>query len=213
MIATDHEVYLSIRERIFDGRIGVDTFVNIKELSSKLNVSALPVREALIRLASEDLLNYSRTKGYYVSRIGYHSLISAYENMYILAKCSAIQNLKKSVDHPPLRLQRLEDVNIGAINTLHPHSIDQILEGLASTLLNDYSSRLFLHELRRTRSYRYCIAPYREDQDRVISILCTIRESILKQDYRTTLSAIRAIRDNALSFHPINYEIYISLTR
>ncbi|MCR9058435.1 MAG: GntR family transcriptional regulator [Rhodobacteraceae bacterium] len=212
MISTEHEIYLSIREKIFDGQIGVDTFVNIKELSSQLKVSALPIREALIRLASEDLLHYSRTKGYFISKIDYNSLIKAYNNMYILAKCAAIWQLNNPGDRPPLRSQQLDDVHICPKN-LQPDSIDVVLEGVAATLMNDHSSRLFLHELRRTRPYRSCIAPYREDKEEVISNLCSLRSSILSLDYKTTLSNIRDLRNNAIRYSPKNYEIYSAIVR
>lgn|GEM_PF-3468475 len=212
MITTEHEIYLAIRERIFDGQIGVDTFVNTKELSSQLKVSALPIREALIRLASEDLLHYSRAKGYFISKIDYNSLINAYNNMYILAKCAAIWQLNNPADRPPLRSQQLDDVHICPKN-LQPDSIDLVLEGVAATLMNDHSSRLFLHELRRTRPYRSCIAPYREDKEEVISNLHALRSSILNQDYKITLSRIRDLRNNAIKYSHDNYEIYSAIVR
>jgi len=212
VITTEHEIYLAIRERIFDGQIGVDTFVNTKELSSQLKVSALPIREALIRLASEDLLHYSRAKGYFISKIDYNSLINAYNNMYILAKCAAIWQLNNPADRPPLRSQQLDDVHICPKN-LQPDSIDLVLEGVAATLMNDHSSRLFLHELRRTRPYRSCIAPYREDKEEVISNLHALRSSILNQDYKITLSRIRDLRNNAIKYSHDNYEIYSAIVR
>lgn len=212
MIATDHEIYLSIRARIFDGQLGVDTFINVKDLSCQLKVSPLPIREALIRLASEDLLNYSRSKGYFISKIDYNSLINAYNNMYILAKCAAIWRLNNPADRPPLRSQQLDDVHICPKN-LQPDSIDLMLEGVSATLMNDHISRLFLHELRRTRPYRSCIAPYREDKEEVISNLCSLRSSILSQDYKTTLSKTRELRNNAIKYSSNNYEIYSAVVR
>ncbi|WP_366525168.1 GntR family transcriptional regulator [uncultured Roseibium sp.] len=212
MITTEHEIYLSIRKQIFSGQIGVDTFVNIKELSNQLRVSALPIREALIRLASEDLIHYSRTKGYFISKIDYNSLINAYNNMYILAKSATIWRLNNPADRPPLRSQHLDEVHICPKN-LQPDSIDLVLEGVAATLMNDHSSRLFLHELRRTRPYRYCIAPYREDKAEVISNLKSLRSSILSQDYKTTLTNIRDLRNNAIRYSPINYDIYSTIVK
>jgi len=132
VITSDHKIYLSIREKIYSGEIAVDTFLNIKELSDKLNVSPLPVREALIRLASEDLVHYSRAKGYFLSKIDYESLISAYNSMYVLAKSAAIWRLNNPSEQPALRLQPLADIQLSPTQ-LEPHSIDTVLEGVAAT--------------------------------------------------------------------------------
>lgn len=210
MITSDHKIYLSIRDKICSGQISVDTFLNIKDLSDNLNVSPLPVREALIRLASEDLLNYSRAKGYFLSKIDYESLLGAYNNMYILAKSAAIWRLNNLSDQPAVRLRPLAEIQL-CQTQLEPDSIDTVLEGVAVSLMTAHSSRLFLHELRRTRPFRSCIAPYRDDKDLVISYLAQLRAFLLDQNYRKSLNLIRLIRNNAVLNSSKHYELYTEI--
>ena len=62
-------VYRVIRENITSLQLAPGTTVSTQELSSKLQVSSTPVREAFIRLQKEDLVEITPQKGTMVSRI------------------------------------------------------------------------------------------------------------------------------------------------
>jgi DNA-binding GntR family transcriptional regulator len=60
-------VYEALKERIMDQIYPPGSRLNIDALSSELNVSPTPVREALARLAAERLVTFEQFKGYSVN--------------------------------------------------------------------------------------------------------------------------------------------------
>ncbi|WP_186763893.1 GntR family transcriptional regulator [Planomicrobium sp. CPCC 101079] len=66
--STTH-VYRILKEMIFGWKLEPGEKINISKLALKLNVSTIPLREALSRLNSEKLVVLERNKGYRVSDI------------------------------------------------------------------------------------------------------------------------------------------------
>lgn len=63
-VALKDQVYKSILKEILDGKFSVDSIINEKELSEQFAVSKTPVREALVRLCSEGILENLPRYGY-----------------------------------------------------------------------------------------------------------------------------------------------------
>lgn len=59
---------------IFDGKYGPGSKLNITDLAKRLNVSAIPVREALRRLEAEDLVEFRLNRGVVVRQLSAREL-------------------------------------------------------------------------------------------------------------------------------------------
>ena len=65
----DH-VYEYIASLIREGRLVAEEKINENQICSELNISRTPVREALIQLAAEDVLENIRRQEEYCEKIG-----------------------------------------------------------------------------------------------------------------------------------------------
>lgn len=64
-----NNIYLTLRKNIIDVRLAPGSDISIKELAELLEVSRSPVRDALIRLEKEGLIDTIPQKGTFVSKI------------------------------------------------------------------------------------------------------------------------------------------------
>src|SRR5215470_10693060 len=70
MAQSKHELaYRQIRERILDGRYGPGHRLVLSALARDLDVSPVPVREAIRRLEAEGLVTFERNVGARVGRL------------------------------------------------------------------------------------------------------------------------------------------------
>jgi DNA-binding GntR family transcriptional regulator len=67
-------VYLNLRNRIIEGLLGPGTKLNYRQLSLELDVSTMPIREAIQRLANEGLVEIIPGKSTHVSESNPHKL-------------------------------------------------------------------------------------------------------------------------------------------
>ena len=72
------QVYSAVRDRILAGDIAPGQFAREQELSTAMNVSRTPLREALTRLASEGLLERLPHRGFRVPKQSYRQLVELY---------------------------------------------------------------------------------------------------------------------------------------
>jgi len=77
---TVSHVYVALRTPIVDGAIPPGTRINIDAIARDLGVSQTPVREALQRLETDDLLVYTPGRGYKTTPVlDQHGLMSLFE--------------------------------------------------------------------------------------------------------------------------------------
>lgn len=88
----DH-VYDYIAQLIIEGRLVAEEKINENEICSELNISRTPVREALIQLAAEDVLENRARKGFVVKKMAAKDVADLYEIIGALDGLAA----KKSV--------------------------------------------------------------------------------------------------------------------
>ncbi|WP_284472087.1 GntR family transcriptional regulator [Peribacillus simplex] len=84
----DH-VYNHIAEEIQNGKLLPNHKVNEVALSEKLEVSRTPVREALIQLASENLLEYFPRKGFIVKELDTKKKLDVFQVVGVLDALAA----------------------------------------------------------------------------------------------------------------------------
>jgi DNA-binding GntR family transcriptional regulator len=87
------QVYAKIREVLLFRRISPGTFLNIRNLAKRMNVSPTPVREALIRLADEDVITLTPGRGFFSRALDVEDLAAEYEMAFVIAKFSIEKNV------------------------------------------------------------------------------------------------------------------------
>ncbi|WP_117017377.1 GntR family transcriptional regulator [Aeribacillus pallidus] len=93
---TTEYVYNLLKEMIFDWSLSPGEKINISHLSQVINVSAIPLREALSRLHSEKLVVLEPNKGYRVSDILDDDNLAKLLEARILMETHAVRNIIRS---------------------------------------------------------------------------------------------------------------------
>lgn len=85
------EAYLKIRNWILDGTLAPGAQIRDKELAEQLGVSRTPIREALLRLEDEGLVQTKPNRSTLVSSIDFHSALHLYSIVWTLEKLALTQ--------------------------------------------------------------------------------------------------------------------------
>ena len=181
MNSADHHVYISIREQIFDGRLPANSFIHIQSLATAHKVSALPIREALIRLAAEDLVEYNKSRGFVPSLISLNALIDSYDIIYHIYQLSLKIDIAKN-NYTPCIDNSIID-NIADDESMTARTLDEALEIFASQLMREHFYVCFLRELRRTRPFRYQTFHLREDISLIAEYIRNMKKMVTNRDY------------------------------
>ena len=100
-----------LRESIVVGGLKPGEKINNSDITERLRVSSIPVREALRILESEGLVVSRPDRGSWVSRVSRKDLEEAME-MRILLEIFGVDLLKKKIEKYPETLERLKQVNV-----------------------------------------------------------------------------------------------------
>ena len=73
------QAYVSLRERILEGRLKPGTALKERDLCEELNVSRTPIREALRRLSADGLAEVRPRRSIVVSSFGADELTEIFE--------------------------------------------------------------------------------------------------------------------------------------
>lgn len=82
------EAYTRIKLALLRYGVAPGTFLNITSVAEKMRISQTPVREALIWLLNEELIDFIPNRGYYAKRLSFCDLKAEYEMAYMIAKYS-----------------------------------------------------------------------------------------------------------------------------
>ncbi|WHY67303.1 GntR family transcriptional regulator [Neobacillus sp. SuZ13] len=93
---TTEYVYNLLKEMIFEWRLSPGQKINISHLTREINISAIPLREALSRLNSENLVILEPNKGYRVSDILDAENMAKMLEARILLETHAVRNIIRS---------------------------------------------------------------------------------------------------------------------
>lgn len=85
------EAYRKIRNWILDGTLAPGIQVRDKELAEQLGVSRTPIREALLRLQDEGLVQTKPNRATLVSSIDFHSAFHLYSIVWTLERLALTQ--------------------------------------------------------------------------------------------------------------------------
>jgi hypothetical protein len=82
------EAYTRIKFALLRHGVPAGTFLNITSVAEKMRISQTPVREALIWLLNEELIDFIPNRGYYAKYLSFGDLKAEYEMAYMIAKYS-----------------------------------------------------------------------------------------------------------------------------
>jgi DNA-binding GntR family transcriptional regulator len=102
------EVYRAILDRIYRGELPAATRVRDTQLATQLGVSRTPVREALLRLAREGVLDADMGKGFTVRKLDPAEMRETGTILSMLERLA----LQLSPEIPPERLARLSHIDL-----------------------------------------------------------------------------------------------------
>ena len=91
-------VLTELRQRIIRGEVAPGQAIRQEVLASELGVSRLPVREALVVLQSERLVDYTQHKGYVVAVLDEQDLLQTHELRDTLESIAITQAIPKITD-------------------------------------------------------------------------------------------------------------------
>jgi DNA-binding GntR family transcriptional regulator len=101
------DVYALLRERIVQGKHLPGTRLQDTQLAAEMGVSRTPVREALLRLAGEGLVQSDPNRGFFVAPLSRKEVLEIYPIVWAL-ECLALE----SAEPPgPPQLQPLRQIN------------------------------------------------------------------------------------------------------
>ena len=91
-------VLTELRQRIIRGEVAPGQAIRQEVLASELGVSRLPVREALVVLQSERLVDYTQHKGYVVAVLDEQDLLQTHELRDTLESIAIAQAIPQLTD-------------------------------------------------------------------------------------------------------------------
>jgi DNA-binding GntR family transcriptional regulator len=103
-----HEAYAKLRQWILDGTLAPGALLRDKELAEQLGVSRTPVREALLRLEDEGLVNTKPNRSTHVSSINFHNAFHLYSIVWTLERLALSQAFGSITDE---HIQQMIEAN------------------------------------------------------------------------------------------------------
>lgn len=138
-----------IKEIIFSGKYAPNTRLNIEEMAAVCNCSKTPVREALKRLAAEDIINYKPQKGFYVKYLTFSEYLKKYEIQELLETYM----IKKMAELPQfIDYEKLYSINENIAFLARSNKLVQIgeeNEKFHETLYENYYNEFIVEDLKR----------------------------------------------------------------
>lgn len=102
------EAYLKLRNWILDGTLAPGVKLRDKELAEKMGVSRTPIREAILRLEDEGLVQTKPNHSTHVSSIDFHNAFHLYSIVWTLEKLALTQAIGSIQDE---HIQMMVDAN------------------------------------------------------------------------------------------------------
>jgi DNA-binding GntR family transcriptional regulator len=117
------DVHALLRERIVKGNILPGNRLQDVQLAAELGVSRTPIREALLRLEGEGLVECDPNRGFFVAQLSRNEVLETYPMVWAL-ECLALESAEPPT---PPRIQALRQINAEMAATalpLHRQELD-----------------------------------------------------------------------------------------
>ena len=185
-----------LRESIVVGDLKPGEKINNTDITERLRVSSIPVREALRILESEGLVVSRPDRGSWVSRVSRKDLEEAME-MRILLEIFGVDLLKKKIEKYPETLERLKQVNVRELAAnLGPESCLIFHRHLIELAGNRKLLALYDVMLTYTRRYQRMDYTIRHGGNCCVEPHSAILKPLIEGNYEEAKEAIRAHLDD-----------------
>ena len=185
-----------LRESIVVGGLKPGEKINNSDITERLRVSSIPVREALRILESEGLVVSRPDRGSWVSRVSRKDLEEAME-MRILLEIFGVDLLKKKIEKYPETLERLKQVNVRELAAnLGPESCLIFHRHLIELAGNRKLLALYDVMLTYTRRYQRMDYTIRHGGNCCVEPHSAILKPLIEGNYEEAKEAIRAHLDD-----------------
>jgi DNA-binding GntR family transcriptional regulator len=140
------DVHALLRERIVKGEFRPGNRLQDVQLAAELGVSRTPIREALLRLEREGLVESDPNRGFFVAQLSRKEVLETYPMVWAL-ECLALESAEPPT---PPQIQALRQINADMSATadpLHRQELDlrwhqTLLESCPNERLKDFLAAL-----------------------------------------------------------------------
>ena len=191
------QVHSHLRRMILFHRLPPGSRLNIRWIANKMNVSATPVRESLIRLAEEGLIGLTPGRAYYTKPLLANEITEEYETALLILKYSVERNITKfsgSILRKPIRFGENIRSDEIAPNLTRSYSIflESLYEQIVNLSANAKMLQIIRHFNNRTTHIREIDI---ERPDRLAEITANTTELIDLLEAQNTEGAIQNLQN------------------
>jgi DNA-binding GntR family transcriptional regulator len=208
------EIYNLLKEQILSHTLPPGDKINIDQIARDLDVSNIPIREALSRLTAEGLVRMVPFKGMFVTEISLQELDEIFE-IRIPLEVLAVRKATRSI--PAAEIEKaLKDMNrlrkeASKGKTKGLDILVEMNERIHGMILR-YSDNQILRDLiqmHRERIERYFAISYQEIQPDTLEVECLEHNTILEHLQKGDVAgAETAMQEHLISSHKRTREIF-----
>ncbi len=207
---TDHPVYSAIRQEIETACLPPGAPLKIKPIAARHYSSATPVREALIRLTSEDVVEFIPSRGFQVRVIPLEELVNHYKLMKLLHAdaLNALSGVSTGWLGDSLALRcgngRHEEADPGE----EPAAVEAKLGRLGSLLFNPQVDAVYQKSLLVTRPVRWATFQFKDVATDLSKHLAALQRYLSAGRLDEAKSAVLDHFSHQIAALPLIHEIY-----
>lgn len=209
------EIYERLKEQILDHTLPPGEKINIDQVARDLEVSNIPVREALSRLAAEGLVRMVPFKGMFVAEISVKELdeiIEVRTQLEVLAVQKAVPNIPaaeidKAIREVDILRKKASGGKGSGLNVLV--RMNEIVHGI---ILRHADNQILQNLIRlyRERIERYLAVSYRDITMQIFEQECEEHDAILSSIRQGDVDgAVSALRNHLLSSYQRTRELFM----
>ncbi|PWB88650.1 GntR family transcriptional regulator [Methylosinus sporium] len=190
--AKSAHVYRTIKDMVIGRALAPGVQINIEDVAASLRVSRTPVREALIRLSCEELIETAPGKGFFVRKRSWNELRADYA--YMLLRCAIEGNIvafNSEGLRRPLPFGSMAERNAASVaNTMFLEALYDRIASLAGNVHSMRSVRAFID---RTKHFRDLVFEHPERAPTVAATTRDLFEWLQSHNLEASLSALQTI--------------------
>lgn len=180
------QIYDYVFREIRIGHLKYGDKIDENELIDRLGVSRTPIREALIQLSSDNILDNLSRKGFYVRQISDKEMDDAFA---VIARLDtyAIELIMDKVDEETLA--HLEACTVSIDKAIARHDYEEYYnwqEAFHLTYIGKCGNEVLIHELKSLFKRSLRMTYYSQDEDELFKLL-----QVANEQHKQLLDAIR----------------------
>lgn len=142
------DAYSRIKAALHSYHSPAGEFLNIRNLASRLKISPTPVREALLKLAFEDVVGFTLRRGYFVKPLDVDDLGADYEMAMLMMRYSIESDGLAAIESGPTDLAEWSK-GIRRLDEAEAEVVAIYFEGLYDRIVRLSGNRRFINGIRQ----------------------------------------------------------------